>query len=164
MTEEKEQSPKLILVWKGICCCQSCVFAASWFQVFCPPVAPIVCQMCVAPPPVLLHVTWDRPGAEFWVISRSHSTPSIAAPFWGEGKWQRRLSRAELPSRVDQWTENRLWIVIRPSLQSPSLPTSSCATKCLLSFSQGASFNCQLIFFPPYMTTCHIAKCSLDKP
>lgn len=140
-------------MWKGIHRCQSRTLAAPWFGVFCPPVAPIVCQMCVSPPsrptPILLHVTWDRPGAEFWVISRSHPTPSIAAPFWGERKWQRRLSRAELPSRVDQRTENHLWIVIRPSLQSPSLPTSSCATKCLLSSSQGVSFNCQLIFLPP---------------
>lgn len=146
--ETENKAPELAVVWKGIRCCQSCVFSASWFRVFCPPVAPIVCQMCVSLP-ILLHVTWDRPGAGFWVISRSHPTPSIAAPFWGEGKWQRRLSRAELPSRVDQRTENRLWIVIRPSLQSPSLPTSSCATKCLLSSSQGVSFNCQLIFLPP---------------
>lgn len=71
------------------------------------------------PTPVLLHVTWDRPGAEFWVISRSHPTPSIAAPFWGEGKWQHRLSRAELPSWVDQRSENRLWIVIRAFITKP---------------------------------------------
>lgn len=111
--------------------------------------APDVC----APPPTTppFSCMWPETGpwAEFWVISRSHPTPSIAAPFWGERKWQRRLSRAELPSWVDQRTENRLWIVIRPSLQSPSLPTSSYATKCLLSSSQGVSFNCQLIFLPP---------------
>lgn len=152
MGRGEEQSPKLSLslVWKGIRRCQSCAFASALIQSFLSSGGTYsVPDVCSPPTSILLHVTWDRPGAEFWVISRSHPTPSIAAPFWGKRKWQRRLSRAELPSRVDQRTENHLWIVIRPSLQSPSLPTSSCATKCLLSSSQGVSFNCQLIFSPP---------------
>lgn len=47
--EERNKAPELALVWKGIRRCQSCAFAASWFGVFCPAVAPIVCQMCVHP-------------------------------------------------------------------------------------------------------------------
>lgn len=130
---------------KGIRCCQSQSAVSSLAELS--PGGTYGVPDVRSPNPLLLDVTWDGPRAEFWVISRSHPLPSIAAPFWGEGNWQAQLSRAQLPSRVDQRTENRLWIVIKPSLQNPSLPTSSCATKCLLSSSQGVSFNCQLIFF-----------------
>lgn len=160
--EDENKAPHSAVVWKVSAAVSPTALPPHWLS--CPLVAPIVCQMCAPPNSPLLDVTWDGPRAEFWVISRSHPPPSIAAPFWGEGNWQAQLSRAQLPSRVDQRTENRLWIVIKPSLQNPSLPTSSCATKCLLSSSQGVSFNCQLIFFPLHMTTCHIANSSLHRP
>lgn len=160
--EDENKAPAPHCGVKGIRCCQSHSAASSLAELS--PGGTYSVPDVRFPNPLLLDVTWDRPRAEFWVISRSHPPPSIAAPFWGEGNWQAQLSRAQLPSRVDQRTENRLWIVIKPSLQNPSLPTSSCATKCLLSSSQGVSFNCQLIFFPLHMTTCHIANRSLHRP
>lgn len=56
---------------------------------------------CVSPDPatpiILSSCMWPkmRPWRVYGVISRSHPTPSIAAPLWGEGKWQRQLFGAE---------------------------------------------------------------------